>query len=1048
MASGVRHFFVLSLLFLHSALFYSQSQNPATRTEPPDQSSIKIKTQEVLLDVIVKDKKGRPIRDLKPEEIEVFEDGVKQPIADFSVIGFAASETGKKTEAAAVTAPSRQFNLITIVFDHLTAQRVQPVKDAALNFVDNALTEDMLVRVVVIGKRLYVIEQFTNDRAKLRKAVTAATGTVEKSFAEISSRITGELKTLVGDRAAVSAESNPILTEDNKEILLAKVTLDSLSASEKLSKETKSNLHVFSLIPFARAHQQVFGRKMALYFSDGLYMPSGMGEVLKAVVSESNRANLSFYAVNIRNLLAGAGNQVSRLETSTVVNQSRRPDSGAFNSGNADSFSVSDRYEGRTQIRTNFNMFEAMDRSRELNKKGALADLTEGTGGQQITNINDVNGALRRIAAELGQYYVLSYQPTNQSTDGKFRAINVKISRSGAKAQTRNGYFALSTSKSTRPVMSFETPMLAAIENAIVPHDFPFQTGMMHFESNQNKSHYAVLLNLPLGNFIHQEDKEKKSYTLQFAVLGILKNEKGEILERFSEPHQFEVPAAMIDSIRKSELSLSRHFWLAPGQYTLETVAHDQSDQRISAERKAFTIAPPREQQSVSKLQTGALFLVKQIDPVDELEAADPENPLIIQGKRLTPELERNLSTDGRQDLSFHLPIYINLNSTEKPSLKLELFQEGKLKATTSAELPKPDEKGWIGFTAGVPASSLKPGAYRFHAIVIQGSEKSEESVDFSILGERKNEPEAPEEKGITSALNAVDKVGELTLTALKSFQPIELSIQTLLHDVEKSGVDMYPKLGDYTYSLRKVRRTLTPKGKIKSEDYQDFEAYPVKGRHALIQLSENGSQLAIGRIDLNRRSATETLIKNESERVQPAGAAEATLNTGYWSASVDGAVQRKGQPRRIISINLDPESFFQFCEFSSPRSLLLDGRETIVLDFKPRADARVEPDKDWIRKLKGTIWIDAVEKTLVRIEGQNATAPAASTETALPNFVYQQQRLAAGVWGPSLIRINAGGDEDLFNGLNWDAWFEFTKYKRFDTQDMNQKILSPEDKK
>ena len=99
-----------------------------------------------------------------------------------------------------------------------------------------------------------------------------------------------------------------------------------------------------------------------------------------------------------------------------------------------------------------------------------------------------------------------------------------------------------------------------------------------------------------------------------------------------------------------------------------------------------------------------------------------------------------------------------------------------------------------------------------------------------------------------------------------------------------------------------------------------------------------------------------------------------------------------------------------------------------------------------YIRQLEGSIWIDAAEKTLVRVEGRKASI--AIDPSSPPNFVYQQQRLPSGLWAPSLIRINALGDETLFNGLNWDAWFEFGAFKQFDAMDSDVKLLSPEYKK
>lgn len=94
----------------------------------------------------------------------------------------------------------------------------------------------------------------------------------------------------------------------------------------------------------------------------------------------------------------------------------------------------------------------------------------------------------------------------------------------------------------------------------------------------------------------------------------------------------------------------------------------------------------------------------------------------------------------------------------------------------------------------------------------------------------------------------------------------------------------------------------------------------------------------------------------------------------------------------------------------------------------------------------EGQLGVDVADRSLVRIEGQEAV-PAAGAQPAL-NFVYQQQRLVEGAWSPRLMRLNAGGNEALFGGLNWDAWFEFNNDKRLDSQGPDLKVLAPSEKK
>lgn len=1032
-------------------------------TAQPETQQVKIKTNEVLLDVVVNDKKGRPLQDLKPEEIEVYEDNVKQTLTEFRQVGQtlpaekmtgsavtapvapAAPTTDTAAGAAATGANATPRNLVTLLFDHMPVNRVLPVRDAALNFVDNSLTSDMLVRVMVVGQKLYLIEQFTNDRAKLRKAVERAVNTVEKTFADQSNRLAAELtKDVEAAAQATKDATQPV----SPEVQLAQLSLDTLTFSDKMAREVRSNHHVFSLLPFARAQRSVPGRKMALYFSDGLYLPPNLAEVTRAAVGEANRANLSFYAVNIRSLLVGAGNQVSRLETATVVNQTRRPESAGFNGALADSFSVSDRVAGRERHSTNFNMFEVIDRNKELNKRGPLSDLTEGTGGFLVTNSNELNGALKRIASELGHYYVVSYLPSNQEYDGKFRQITVKVKRSGAQVQTRSGYFAVPPTSTGAPVLTYETPLLAALNNPIVPHAFDFRVKTLHFETrNLQEVHQVVLVEMPLANFMHELDGQTKAHPVSFSVLALVKDAQGEIVQRFSEPHEMAIPATLAEQAKAASFNFTRHFWLPPGGYTLEVVAHDQKSDQLSAHRQRFTVAAPK-----AGLQTGSLFLVKEVETVDGKSASDPDNPLLAGDKRLVPDLTdagQRISVKQRQELSFHLRIYPDAKNTVPPTLNLELLHEGKPIAASTPALPERDAQGLINFTAGLNIANFFTGKYQFRARVQQGDSTSEESIEFLVDSERKA-ADAADEKVIASNLTNADKLGELALLSLKESKPVTLSVNELLDQVQKAGAEMFNRLGEYTYSLRKVRRVLNAKGKIRSETYQDYEAYPVKGRHALIQFADNGTRLNIKQIDLNRKVTTEILIQNEAEsqKLNAAGQTDLNKKIGYWGATIEGSHEKRGQARRLVFVMIDPETFFTSCEFSAPRSVMLEGRETYVLDFKPRPGLKLGQDKDWLTHLEGSLWIDVVDKALVRIEGQQPVAAGAPVTSSAPlNFVYQQQLLATGVWAPSLIRINADGNESLFQGLNWDAWFEFSNFKHFDTHDSDLKIAAPDEK-
>src|SRR5215475_5559116 len=84
-----RLFLTLSLIAVGVIFAANQQESakPSGQTQKPRTSdqgaTVRIGSEEVLLDIVARDKKGRPITDLKADEIEVYEDGVKQQINSF-----------------------------------------------------------------------------------------------------------------------------------------------------------------------------------------------------------------------------------------------------------------------------------------------------------------------------------------------------------------------------------------------------------------------------------------------------------------------------------------------------------------------------------------------------------------------------------------------------------------------------------------------------------------------------------------------------------------------------------------------------------------------------------------------------------------------------------------------------------------------------------------------------------------------------------------------------------------------------------------------------
>jgi VWFA-related protein len=82
----------------------------------------------------------------------------------------------------------------------------------------------------------------------------------------------------------------------------------------------------------------------------------------------------------------------------------------------------------------------SIDRANLSARQNSLRELAENTDGTAVIGTNDIEGGLRRIAADLSSYYLLGYYSTNTKLDGRFRNIAVKVKRPGVQVRARRGY--------------------------------------------------------------------------------------------------------------------------------------------------------------------------------------------------------------------------------------------------------------------------------------------------------------------------------------------------------------------------------------------------------------------------------------------------------------------------------------------------------------------------------------------------------------------------------------------------------------------------------
>ena len=156
---------------------------PALAAQEPPPPTFKAESQVVVLDVVARDGKGRPVPDLRSGEIQVFEDGKPCSIQSFRLVRGLAVEPPKAAPGAAQGAPAveptpsapSRANLVVLLFDRLSVQNAAAARKGALDLLSERFPPDTWFAVYKIDRSMRRLQTFTSDPKELTSAVEAAT---------------------------------------------------------------------------------------------------------------------------------------------------------------------------------------------------------------------------------------------------------------------------------------------------------------------------------------------------------------------------------------------------------------------------------------------------------------------------------------------------------------------------------------------------------------------------------------------------------------------------------------------------------------------------------------------------------------------------------------------------------------------------------------------------------------------------------------------------------------------------------------------------------
>ena len=663
-----------------------QQPLPTAAGRPDTGLRISTTTQLVVEDVLIKGKDGKPITNLKASDFTITEDGKPQ---DIKVFEFQALEGGTSPPAKPTVVPSnaiaansgvrpvttvefaperpgdlkyRNRRLMVMFFD-MTSMPIQDqirAQTAALKFLQTQMKPADLMAIMTFSSDVKVLEDFTDDRDLLAK--------------DIRSLVIGEGQGFEIDNQDDSAsDTGAAFQQDDTEFNIFN-TDRQLSALETAVKMLGSLSEKKSLVYFASGIQR-----------NGLDNQAQLRSTINAAI----RANVSFYPIDARGLVAQAP-----LGDATKGS----PGGQAMYSGSSARAATS-----------NFQ-----------NQQETLYTLAADTGGKALLDNNDLSMGIVQAQQDMTSYYIIGYYSSNAALDGRFRRIKITLNSAAvariAKLDYRQGYYAgKQFNKSSESDKERQLAQALALGDPVTDMDLAME--LDYFRLAHDRYFVPMAVKIP-GSEIELA-RHGGADTTRLDFIGEMKDSKGAVVANVRDNIQVKLRGESSQQLAKTTLEYDTGFTLPPGAYTAKFLARENETGKMGTYEIKFVVPDLTNEQKY--LPISSVVLSNQRERLDAAVATAEKDkkilaahPLIQDGVKLVPSVTRVFRTD--QNLYVYLEAYEPSAESTQPVVANVSFYRGKVKAFETeplrvAEGLNPKTKA-VPLRFSVPLAKLRPGKY------------------------------------------------------------------------------------------------------------------------------------------------------------------------------------------------------------------------------------------------------------------------------------------------------------------------------------------------
>src|SRR5581483_4100940 len=265
-------------------------------------TSVVTDVQEVLVDLVARDKKGNPVPNLEAQDLEILDDGKPVKIKNFRfVAGGAAPATkdGEQTQA-------HLTRVVSLVFERVGNESARLAREAAEEMLKTDPLADVYFAVLQVNGRLHLLQPWTTDRALVRRAIDAAT-TGARTHSNFD--VQAAERTLLNSNSSSGSDTQQLL-QGNASLggtamggpSFAPAMIEMLQQSEQVARDQQSRPSLTGLLALAQQQGKLTGRKAIVYVCEGLPLAASTKDALASVTAAANRANVSIYTVDVSGL--------------------------------------------------------------------------------------------------------------------------------------------------------------------------------------------------------------------------------------------------------------------------------------------------------------------------------------------------------------------------------------------------------------------------------------------------------------------------------------------------------------------------------------------------------------------------------------------------------------------------------------------------------------------------------------------------------------------------------------------------------------------------